>query len=179
MAGSLNRATLIGNLGRDPEIRSLQSGGRVASLSVATTEKWTDKHTGEKRERTEWHRVVVFSDGLVGVVEKYLAKGDKVYVEGQLQTRKWTDQDGIERYTTEIVLQPYNGQLVLLGSPGRDGQGQGQGYGYGPPPQQGYGRQQQSYRGPQDNRYPPQGGGYRGPAGGGHPNDDLDDEIPF
>jgi single-strand DNA-binding protein len=114
MSGSVNKSTLIGHLGKDPEIRSFQDGGRVAHFSVATSESWKDKESGERKERTEWHRVSIMSEGLVGVAEKYLKKGSKVYVEGKLETRKWTDRDGIERYTTEIVLRPYSGELILL-----------------------------------------------------------------
>ncbi len=121
MAGFLNKVQLIGNLGRDPEVRSLQSGGKVVNLSIATSESWTDKRSGERREQTEWHRVVIFSDGLANVVETYLRKGSKVYVEGALKTRKWTDQHNEERYSTEIVLQPFNGKLIMLDSAnGRD-----------------------------------------------------------
>jgi single-strand DNA-binding protein len=114
MSGSLNKATLIGNLGKDPEIRSFQNGGRVANLTVATSENWKDKTTGERKEKTEWHRVVILNDGLVGVVEKYLKKGMKVYIEGCIETRKWTDKTGQEKYTTEIVLRPYSGELTML-----------------------------------------------------------------
>jgi single-strand DNA-binding protein len=114
MSGCLNKATLIGNLGKDPEIRSFQNGGRAASLSIATSESWKDKDTGERKERTEWHRVSILSDGLVTIAEKYLAKGAKVYIEGKLETHKWTDRDGVERYTTEVVLRPYSGELLLL-----------------------------------------------------------------
>ena len=114
MAGSVNKAILIGNLGRDPEIRSTQAGSRVASLSLATSESWRDKISGERRERTEWHRIVIFNERLVEVAEKYLRKGAKVYVEGALQTRKWADQDGTERYVTEIVLSQYRGELTML-----------------------------------------------------------------
>lgn len=121
MAGYLNKVQLIGNLGRDPEVRSLQSGGKVVNLSIATSESWTDKRSGERREQTEWHRVVIFSDGLANVVETYLRKGSKVYIEGALKTRKWTDQHNEERYSTEIVLQPFNGKLIMLdGVNGRD-----------------------------------------------------------
>ena len=121
MSASLNKVTLIGNLGRDPEIRTTQSGGRVAGFSLATGENWRDRETGERRERTEWHRVVAFGDGLAGVVEQYVRKGSRVYVEGALQTRRWTDASGQERYSTEIVLQPYNGKLIMLdGGNGRD-----------------------------------------------------------
>jgi single-strand DNA-binding protein len=114
MSGSLNKAIVIGHLGKDPEIRSFQNGGRAANLSIATSESWKDKDSGERKERTEWHRVSILSDGLVTVAEKYLKKGGKVYVEGKLETRKWTDRDGTERYTTEIVLRPYSGELILL-----------------------------------------------------------------
>lgn len=114
MAGYLNKAQLIGNLGRNPEIRSLQNGTKVVNLSIATTESWTDKESGERREQTEWHRVVIFSDGLADVVETYLHKGSKIYIEGSLKTRKWTDQRNEERFTTEIVLQPFNGKLIML-----------------------------------------------------------------
>lgn len=128
MAGSVNKVILIGNLGRDPEIRTMQSGGKVAQLSIATSETWRDRNTGERQERTEWHRVVIFDERLVDVVEKYLKKGHKVYVEGQLQTRKWTDNQGQERYTTEVVLQRFRGELTMLS--GRDGGGGG---GFGEP----------------------------------------------
>jgi single-strand DNA-binding protein len=114
MSGSLNKAILLGYLGKDPEIRSFQNGGRAANFSIATSESWKDKESGERKERTEWHRVSILSDGLVTVAEKFLGKGSKVYIEGQLETRKWTDRDGIERYTTEVVLRPYSGELILL-----------------------------------------------------------------
>ena len=114
MPGSLNKAMLIGNLGKDPEVRSFQSGGRVADLTVATSESWKDKTSGERKERTEWHRVTIHTDGLIGVAERYLKKGSKVYIEGKLETRKWTDREGHENSTTEIVLRPYAGQLLML-----------------------------------------------------------------
>ncbi|MBW4025667.1 MAG: single-stranded DNA-binding protein [Proteobacteria bacterium] len=114
MAGSVNKVILIGNLGRDPEVRNTQSGDKIVSLSVATSESWTDKRSGERREATEWHRVTIFSNGLAEIADKYLVKGSKVYIEGKLQTRKWEDQDGKDRYTTEVVLQPFNGKLVML-----------------------------------------------------------------
>lgn len=114
MSGSLNKVTLIGNLGKDPEIRSMQNGRQMASLTIATNESWKDKTTGERRDKTEWHNVVIFSEGLVKVCQNYLKKGSKVYIEGQLQTRKWQDQDGRDRYTTEVVLQGYNATLVML-----------------------------------------------------------------
>lgn len=115
MSGSLNRVMLIGNLGRDPEIRTTQDGTKVANLSIATSESWRDKNSGERKEKSEWHRVVVFNERLVEVAEKYLRKGAKVYLEGQLQTRKWTDQGGTEKYTTEVVLQKFRGEITLLG----------------------------------------------------------------
>ncbi len=115
MAGSVNKAIVIGNLGRDPEIRHNNAGERIATLSVATSDTWRDKVTGERKERTEWHRVVIFNDALAGVAEKFLQKGSTVYLEGALQTRKWTDSAGVERYTTEVVLQRYGGTLTLLG----------------------------------------------------------------
>ena len=114
MAGFLNRVTLIGNVGKDPEVRSAQNGDKIVSFSVATTESWNDRGSGERREKTEWHRIVIFGNGLAGVAEKYLRKGSKVMVEGALQTRKWTDQQGVERYSTEIVLKPYNSNMILL-----------------------------------------------------------------
>ena len=116
MAGSLNKVTLIGNLGKDPEIRSTNDGRELANFSIATTESWKDKVTGEKKEKTEWHKIVVFSEGLVRVIKSYVKKGSKLYIEGQLQTRKWTDNEGHERYTTEVVLQNYNSNLLLLDS---------------------------------------------------------------
>ena len=121
MAGSVNKVILIGNLGRDPEVRSTQAGDKVVNLSVATSERWKDKNTGEPREKTEWHRVVIFNDRLGDVAEKYLRKGSKVYIEGQLQTRKWTDQSGVEKYTTEVVLQRFRGELTMLDSKGEGG----------------------------------------------------------
>jgi single-strand DNA-binding protein len=114
MTASLNKVVLIGNLGKDPEIRSFQNGGRVANFTLATSESWKDKASGERKERTEWHRVTVNSDGLVGICEKYLKKGAKIYVEGKLETRKWTDKEGSEKFTTEVVLRPYHGELIML-----------------------------------------------------------------
>ena len=116
MSGSINKVILVGNLGRDPEIRAMQNGDKVVQLSIATSDRWKDKTSGEQRERTEWHRVVIFNDGIGRIAEQYLKKGSTVYIEGQLQTRKWTDQSGQEKYTTEIVLQRYRGELTLLGS---------------------------------------------------------------
>ena len=122
MPACLNKVQLIGNLGRDPEVRTMQSGGKVVNLSIATTESWIDKRSGERREQTEWHRVVIFSDGLANIVETYLRTGSKVYIEGSLKTRKWTDQHNQERFTTEIVVQPFNGKLIMLdGANAREG----------------------------------------------------------
>ncbi len=118
MAGSVNKVILVGNLGRDPEVRMMQSGDKVVNLSIATSESWKDKSTGERKEKTEWHRVVVFNKGLVGVCENYLKKGSKVYIEGQLETRKWTDQSGVEKYSTEVVLRPYRSELTMLDARG-------------------------------------------------------------
>lgn len=123
MAGSLNKVMLVGNVGADPEIRTLDKGGKVANFSLATGEKWKDKNTGEIRERTEWHRVVVWNEGLVGVIEKYVAKGSKLYVEGEIQTRKWQDKDGADRYSTEIMLTGFGSKLLLLGDGGSGGGG--------------------------------------------------------
>lgn len=121
MAGSVNKVILVGNLGRDPEVRAMQSGDKVVNLSIATSESWKDKATGERKERTEWHRVVVFNQGIATVCERYLKKGAKVYIEGQLETRKWTDKDGIEKYSTEVVLRPFRGELTMLDSRGGEG----------------------------------------------------------
>jgi len=167
MAGSVNKVILIGNLGKDPEIRSLNDGTKVANLRIATSESWKDRQSGERKERTEWHQVVIFNENLVRVAESYLRKGSKVYLEGALQTRKWTDQSGAEKYSTEIVLQRYRGELTML-----DGRGGGGG---------------------SDDYGSDDGGDYRAPArssgggnfnsgasaGGGRFNDALDDDIPF
>ena len=161
MAGSVNKVILIGNLGRDPEVRFSQDGNKIVNMSVATSETWNDRASGERRERTEWHRVVVFNDRIADVAEKYLKKGSKVYLEGQLQTRKWQGQDGQDRYTTEVVLGRFRGELTMLDTRGGGGGGGGD-YGGGD-----------------------QGGGgsgaepdYAAPGGGGGA-DDLDDDIPF
>ncbi len=162
MAGSVNKVILIGNLGRDPEVRYSQSGDKIVNFSMATSESWKDKQTGERREKTEWHRIVIFNDHLAEIAERYLRKGSKVYVEGALQTRKWTGNDGIEKYTTEIVLQRYRGELTML-----DSKGEGSGYGGG-----GSGSSEPA---PSD-----QGGGSQGSGSqGGAPGGGLDDEIPF
>ena len=123
MAGSVNKVTLVGNLGRDPEVRSTQDGAKIVQLSLATSERWKDRNTGEQRERTEWHRVVIFNENLGRIAEQYLRKGSTCYIEGQLQTRKWTDNQGVEKYTTEVVLQRYRGELTLLGGRGDSGGG--------------------------------------------------------
>ena len=155
MAGSVNKVILVGNLGRDPEVRSTQDGLKIVNLSLATSESWRDKNSGERREKTEWHRVVIFNERLAEVAEKFLKKGSKIYVEGSLQTRKWTDQSGQERYSTEVVLQRFRGELTML-----DGKGGGGGAG-------GVGD-------PGDSFPEPAGAGRGGPSGG-----DLDDDIPF
>ena len=184
MAGSVNKVILIGNLGRDPEVRSFQNGGKVCNLRIATSETWKDRNTGERREKTEWHSVAIFQEGLVRVAEQYLRKGSKVYIEGQLQTRKWQDQSGQDRYSTEIVLQGFNSNLTML-----DGRGEGGGASGGLPD---YGNDSQGgggggfggggsgsggnfgggYGGGSSS-----GGGYGGPSGGG--GGPMDDEIPF
>ena len=174
MAGSLNKVMLIGNLGADPEIRSFQNGGKVANLRIATSETWKDRSTGERQERTEWHTVAIFSEGLINVVENYLKKGSKVYVEGQLQTRKWQDQQGNDRYSTEVVLRGYNGTLTMLDGAGGGGGGNrssGGGYGGG---QRGGGQSGGGFGGGNQGG----GSGVQG-AGGGSNYDDLDDDIPF
>ena len=165
MAGSVNKVILVGNLGRDPEIRSMQSGEEICQLSVATSDTWRDKASGERKERTEWHRVVIFNENLVKVAKQYLKKGSKIYIEGSLQTRKWTDKDGAEKFTTEVVLQRYRGELTMLDGRGEGGGGSsgGDDYGSGGGSSGGY------------------SGGGGGRSGGGAPprRDDLDDEIPF
>lgn len=130
MAGSVNKVILVGNLGRDPEVRTFQNGGRVANLNLATSDTWKDRNTGERREKTEWHRVVILNENLVGIAERFLKKGSKVYIEGQLETRKWTDQGGQERYTTEVVVKNFRGDLTLLDGKGEGGGGGGGGGGY-------------------------------------------------
>ncbi|UVI39465.1 single-stranded DNA-binding protein [Qipengyuania spongiae] len=174
MAGSLNKVMLIGNLGQDPEVRSFQNGGKVCNLRIATSEQWKDRNTGERQERTEWHTVAIFSEGLINVCENYLKKGSKVFIEGQLQTRKWQDQNGQDRYSTEVVLRGFNGTLTMLDGPGgSSGGGQrGGGSGGGGWNQGGGG---QSSGGGDNWR---SGGGNQG-SGGGSNYDDLDDDIPF
>lgn len=170
---SLNKVQLIGRLGADPEIRSFQSGDKVANLRVATSEKWKDKNTGETKEATEWHSVAIFGDGLVGIVERFTKKGSQVFLEGQLKTRKWQDQSGNDRYTTEIVLRPYAGCLILLdGAQGGQG-GQGGGGGVGGGQRSGQSGGQSGGSGFRDDRAG-RGGGFGGGFG-----QELDDDIPF
>lgn len=174
MAGSVNKVILIGNLGRDPEVRSFQNGGKVCNLRIATSETWKDRQSGERREKTEWHSVAIFSEPLVRVAEQYLRKGSKVYIEGQLETRKWQDQNGQDRYSTEVVLRPYRSELTLLDSRGEGGGGGGfgggSGGGGGYSGGGGYGDDRGSGGG---------GGGGFGGGGGGGGRGDMDDEIPF
>jgi single-strand DNA-binding protein len=171
MAGSVNKVILVGNLGRDPEVRTFQNGGKVVNLRLATSERWRDRNTGENRERTEWHSVAIFSEPLAKVAEQYLRKGSKIYIEGQLETRKWQDQSGNDRYSTEVVLRPYKGELTML-----DGRGEGGGMGGG------MGDDDRS-GGYEDDR-DAGGGGQRSGGGGksggfGASNSIEDDEIPF
>ena len=180
MAGSVNKVIIVGNLGADPEVKSFQNGGKVCNLRIATSENWKDKNTGEKQERTEWHSVAIFSEGLAGVAERFLRKGSKVYIEGQLRTRKWQDQSGNDRYSTEVVLQGPGSVLTMLdGAPGGGGQGGG-------------GGGQRSGGGDWGGGNSGGGGGGGAPSGGGQRSgggnvgdggsgfaDDLDDDIPF
>lgn len=156
MAGSVNKVILIGNLGRDPEVRFAQNGNKIVNMSVATSDSWKDKQTGERKEKTEWHRVVIFNERLAEVAEKYLKKGSKVYLEGALQSRKWTGQDGVEKYTTEVVLDRFRGELTMLDGRGGGGGGSDSDMGSEPSPASA------------------RGGGPKGGRGG-----ELDDEIPF
>ena len=169
MAGSVNKVILIGNLGADPEVRNFQNGGKVCNLRIATSETWKDKNTGERREKTEWHTVAIFQEGLVRIAEQYLKKGSKVYIEGKLQTRKWQDQSGADRYSTEVVLNGFDGTLTMLdGRSDNAGGGGGGSYGGGSGGGS-YGGGGGSY------------GGGNGGGGGGAPSggNDMDDEIPF
>ena len=182
MAGSVNKVILVGNLGRDPEVRRLGSGEPVVNLRIATSETWRDKQSGEKKERTEWHSVVIFNENLAKIAEQYLKNGSKIYIEGQLQTRKWQDQSGVEKYTTEIVLQRFRGELTILDSRGQGGSDE---YGEG-----GGAMEDRSGGGSSFGRQSPMGGGGGGGAsrqpamsgGGGRPSSSsshLDDDIPF
>jgi single-strand DNA-binding protein len=176
MAGSVNKVILVGNLGRDPESRTFQNGGKVVNLRIATSESWKDRNTGERKEKTEWHSVAIFNEGLANVAERYLRKGSKVYIEGQLQTRKWQDQSGNDRYSTEVVLQGFNSVLTMLDSPG-GGQGGGvssgrDDWGAGGGDDFGGGAPSGGSRGGGS------GSGFGGSSGGGFA-DDLDDDVPF
>jgi len=175
MAGSVNKVILVGNLGADPEIRRLNSGDPVVNIRVATSESWRDKSSGERKERTEWHNVVIFNDQLAKVAEQYLKKGMKVYVEGALQTRKWQDQTGQDRYTTEVVLQKFRGELQMLDARGQGGEGGSVGYSGGGGRGSDFGQSSPS------EGYSRGGGGGGGGAsrGGGGTSRELDDEIPF
>ncbi len=184
MAGSVNKVILVGNLGRDPESRSFQNGGKVVNLRIATSESWKDRNTGERKEKTEWHSVAIFSEGLANVAERFLRKGSKVYIEGQLQTRKWQDAQGQDKYSTEIVLQGFNAVLTMLDGPGG---GQGGGAGSGGRSSGGgdfgggddYAGQSGGSRGGGGfNSGGNKGGGFGGGSGGGF-GDDLDDDVPF
>ena len=163
MAGSVNKVILVGNLGKDPEIRTLNSGDRVANLRIATSETWRDRASGERKEKTEWHQVVIFNENIVKVAENYLRKGSTVYIEGALQTRKWTDQQGVEKYSTEIVLQKFRGELTMIGGRGEGASGGAGGDDYG-----------QSSSG-----FQPAGGRTQGAGPRESFSADLDDEIPF
>ncbi|SDA33472.1 single-stranded DNA-binding protein [Sphingomonas sp. NFR15] len=186
MAGSVNKVILVGNLGRDPESRSFQNGGKVVNLRIATSESWKDRNTGERKEKTEWHSVAIFSEGLANVAERYLRKGSKVYIEGQLQTRKWQDQQGQDRYSTEIVLQGFNAVLTML-----DGPGGGAGSGGGGAVRDDFGGSEDFGGGARGGYSGGGGGGGFGAGGGGRSNapaggnrgggfaDDLDDDVPF
>lgn len=164
MAGSVNKVILVGNLGRDPEIRTFQNGGRVAHLNIATSESWKDKATGERKDRTEWHRVSILNEPLVGVAERFLKKGSKVYIEGQLETRKWTDQSGQEKYSTEVVLRPYRGELTMLDSANSNRSSGGFG---NEPPLSAY------------DQSAPASSSESPSAPNGNASSDLDDSIPF
>lgn len=176
MAGSVNKVILVGNLGRDPEVRTAQDGSKIVNLNIATSESWKDRSSGERREKTEWHRVVIFNPNLADVAERFLKKGSSVYIEGALQTRKWTDQSGQEKYSTEVVIGRFKGELTLLGGRGEGGGGGYDDGGYGGGSGGGYGGGQRSGGGG--------GGGQRSGGGGGggsgwEPPPDLDDDIPF
>ncbi|WP_114963724.1 single-stranded DNA-binding protein [Tritonibacter mobilis] len=177
MAGSLNKVMLIGNLGRDPEVRSFQNGGKVCNLRIATSETWKDRNTGERREKTEWHSVAIFNEGLVRVAEQFLRKGSKVYIEGQLQTRKWQDQSGQDRYSTEVVLQGFGSTLTMLDGRGEGGGSGGFGGGQGGGD---YGGGGGGYGGGGSYGGGGGGGNQGGGFGGGGPSQNIDDdEIPF
>jgi single-strand DNA-binding protein len=176
MAGSVNKVILVGNLGKDPEVRSTQDGSKIVNLTLATSETWNDRASGERKEKTEWHRIVIFNDRVADVAERFLKKGAKIYVEGSLQTRKWTDQQGQDRYTTEVVIGRFNGQLTMLDT--RSGGSEGSAYGGGPdagamPGGTGSAPRERAAGGPA------RSGGAGGPSWDAPKGGDLDDEIPF
>lgn len=171
MAGGINKVIIVGNLGKDPEVRTFANGGKVCNFSVATSESWKDKQTGERKEKTEWHNISIFNEGLAGVAEKYLRKGSKVYLEGKLQTRKWTDQSGNDRYSTDVVLQGFDAKMEMLDSrPGGGGQGGNDGWGGG---------QSGGSSGGSNDSWGQSGGGSGGGQGAGAFDSDLDDDVPF
>ena len=170
MAGGINKVIIVGNLGKDPEVRTFANGGKVCNFSVATSESWKDKQTGERKEKTEWHNISIYNEGLAGVAEKYLRKGSKVYLEGELQTRKWQDQSGNDRYSTDVVLQGFDAKMEMLDKPG-GGQGGGSNDGWG-------GGQSSGSSGGSNDSWGQTGGGSGG-QGGGAFDSDLDDDVPF
>ena len=177
MAGSVNKVILIGNVGKDPEVRTFNNGGKVCNFSIATSESWKDKQTGERKEKTDWHNVAVFNEGLIGIIERYVKKGSKVYIEGALKTRKWQDRDGNDRYTTEVVLQGFNGNLTLLDSRNSGGGGGGGGYSQGSVAygNQGQGNNLENNQGSVTQGRSQSASVQEGPAD----NFDIDDDIPF
>lgn len=179
MAGSVNKVIIVGNLGRDPEVRSFPNGGKVVNLRIATSETWRDKQSGERKERTEWHSVAIFNENLAKIAEQYLRKGSTVYIEGQLETRKWQDQSGADRYTTEVVLRQYRGELTLLGGRGEGGGGSAGGDDRGYDDYQGGGGYGAGGASGAAARSGGGGGGFGGASGGGSRASDMDDEIPF
>ncbi len=175
MAGSVNKVIIVGNLGADPEIKSFSNGGKIANLRIATSERWNDRQSGEKREKTEWHSVTLNGDGLVGVAERYLKKGSKVYIEGKLQTRKWQDQNGQDRYTTEVVVSGFSGSMVMLDGPSGGGQGGGMGGGNSGGGGRSSGGNDGWGQGGGNSGGGNAGGGWNQGGGG----DDFDDDVPF
>ena len=174
MAGGINKVIIVGNLGKDPEVRTFANGGKVCNFSVATSESWKDKQTGERKEKTEWHNISIYNEGLAGVAERYLRKGSKVYLEGKLQTRKWQDQSGNDRYSTDVVLQGFDAKMEMLDSkPGGGGQGGGSNDGWGG------GQGGGSSGGGSNDGWGQSGGGSGGGQGGGAFDSDLDDDVPF
>jgi len=172
MAGGINKVIIVGNLGKDPEVRTFANGGKVCNFSVATSESWKDKQTGERKEKTEWHNISIYNEGLAGVAEKYLRKGSKVYLEGKLETRKWQDQSGNDRYSTDVVLKGFDSKMEMLDKPG-GGQGGGSNDGWGGGSSGGSGG------GGSNDSWGQSGGGSGGGQGGGAFDSDLDDDVPF